>query len=160
MFGFGNIDRFLMDDEEVVKEWTSKDWDAIYASQYRLFFLKKGVLNKKFIEVSYNHISSLEFSKIRPRERLIASIICLSLSFITYYLTSARFFFRVMNDFFYASLFLLIIALGLFIWFIIGVDKFLLHINGRKSITVSRELNELFKFIREIVDKPIYNDDN
>jgi len=160
MFGFGNVNRLLMDDEEVIKEWTSKDWDAILASQYRLFFIKNGVFNKKFIEVSYNHISSLEFSKIRPRERLIASIICLSLSFITYYLTSARYFFGFMNDFFYASIFLFIIALGLFIWFIIGVDKFLLHINGRKHIAVSRELNELFKFIREIIDKTIYYDEN
>ena len=73
MFGFGNVDRFLMDDEEVVKEWTLKEWAAIFASQYRLFFIKNGVLNKKFIEVSYNHISSLEFSKIRPRERLITA---------------------------------------------------------------------------------------
>ena len=72
MFGFGNADRFLMDDKEVVKEWMSKDWAAIFASQYRLFFIKNGVLNK-FIEDSYNHISSLEFSKIRPRERLITA---------------------------------------------------------------------------------------
>lgn len=159
MFGFGNVNRLLMEDEEIIKEWTSKDWDAIIASQHRLFFVKNGTLNKKFIEVAYNHISSLEFSKIRPRERLIASIICLSLSFITYYLTSTRFFFRGMNDFFYASVFLFIIALGLFIWFIIGVDKFLLHINGRKPIAVSRELSELFKFVREIVEEPIYEDD-
>ena len=155
MFGFGNVNRLLMDDEEIIKEWTSKDWDAIIASQHRLFFIKNGIFNKKFIEVSYNHISSLEFSKIRPRQRLIASIICLSLSFITYYLTRAMYYFRFMSWFFNASLFLFIIALGLFIWFIIGVDKFILHINGRKSIAVSRELNELFKFIREIVDNTI-----
>ena len=153
MFGFGNVNRLLMDDEEVIKEWTSKDWDAIIASQYRIFFLKKGVFNKKFIEVSYNHISSLEFSKIRPRERLIASIVCLSFSFIINYLTRPRYYFVFSSDFFYTSVFLFVIALGLFIWFIIGVDKFLLHINGRKSIAVSRELSELFKFLREVVDR-------
>jgi len=97
MFGFGNVNRLLMDDEEIIKEWTSKDWDAIIASQHRLFFIKNGIFNKKFIEVSYNHISSLEFSKIRPRQRLIASIICLSLSFITYYLTRAMYYFRFMS---------------------------------------------------------------
>jgi hypothetical protein len=148
-----------MEDEEVIKEWTSKDWDAIIASQHRLFFVKNGALNKKFIEVSYNHISSLEFSKIRPRERLIASIVCLSFSVIINYLTRPRYYFGFMSDFFYASVFLFIIALGLFIWFIIGVDKFLLHINGRKPIAVSRELSELFKFVREIVEEPIYKDD-
>ena len=45
------------------------------------------MVNKKFIEVSFNHISSLEYSKIRPRERLVASIFCLSLTAITLYLS-------------------------------------------------------------------------
>ena len=124
MFGFGNVDRLLMDDEEVIKEWTSKDWDAILASQYRLFFIKNGVLNKKFIEVSFNHISSLEFSKIRPRERLIASFFCLSLAGITFYLSRGRFLFGFFDGFVNTSVFLFVIALGLFIWYIIGVDKF------------------------------------
>ncbi len=159
MFGFGNVDRLLMDDEEVLKEWTSKDWDAIIASQYRLFFIKNRVLNKKFIEVSYNHISSLEFSKIRPRERIIASIFCLSLAGITFYLSRGLHLFGFFDGFVNASVFLFIIAFGLFIWFIIGVDKFLLHVSGRKSIAVSRDLSELFKFIREIVDRQRYEED-
>ena len=64
---YHNISRFLMDGEEIEKEWASKDWDGIYATQYRIFLVKNSFWDKKFIEASYNHISSIEFCKVRPK---------------------------------------------------------------------------------------------
>jgi len=153
-----DIHRFLIENEEIQKEWASKEYDGIYATQYRVMFVKGGTFNKKFIEVSYNHIPSIEFSKIRPKERLIGAIICFVLSIFTLYISNFFYplsFYRGFGRPIYGieiPAFLILLGIGLLIWFIIGVNKYIIYINGRKPITVSKELNELIIFVREKIN--------
>lgn len=148
-----NVDRYFIDNEAVLKEWASKEWDGIYGTQHRVFFVKEGILNKKFIEASYGHISSIEFSRIRPKVRLICSIICFVSALFIYiffghYLYAFRYF-RGLNNYILGGIsFLVFFGIVFLIWFIIGIKKFMIHVNGRKPIVVSKELSDLIKYVR------------
>lgn len=153
MPSYHDVERYFLEEEKVLKEWVSKEWDGIYGTQYRIFFVKEGIFSKKLIEVSYNHISSIEFCRVRPKDRVIGAVICFILSIFIY-----LFFGNYGYGFYYggylnryvlgACYFLIFLGIVLFIWFMLGIRKFMIHVNGRKPITVSKELSELIKYVR------------
>lgn len=150
---------YLLENEVIVKEWASKKWDGIYATQHRVFFVNDGFLNRGITEVSYDHISSIEISRYRPLKRLVGAIICFTLSFLIFYVFGYVFYFRYfrgINQLFMGSVGLLILfGIGFLIWFIIGIQGFILHINGRKPIAISKELPEMLKYVREKMQNSI-----
>lgn len=148
---FHNLNGKLIDGEKVIKEWATKEWSGIYATQYRLFLIDDRFYNKRSVEIPYVNITSLEFNKKRPKERLIASIICMALyiiinlvyiSYLSYMFYINRGSLDLLTNFF------LVLSIGLFAWFIIGNDSLEIFINGRKSVSVSKELVELYYFAR------------
>ena len=135
------VDRYFIENEEILKEWASKKWDSIYGTQHRVFFIKEGMFNKKFVEASYDHITSIEFSRVRPKERLIGSIACYSLALFLYIF----FGYSMFRIGYYGGpgpvvlgpiIFLIFLGSVLLVLFIIGIRRFIIHINGRKPITV------------------------
>jgi len=146
---FNSLRGKLIDGEKVIKEWSSDDWTRILATNYRLFLIKDGLLDKQSIEAPYSEISSLEFSKRRPLERLIASLICGILYIVgsnfrrytTYYFGS----YDIVDTF---GTILIILFIGFLVWFILGINSLTIHIVGRKPVHVSRDLEELYYFAR------------
>lgn len=132
------IAQYMISGEKILKDWKSKGWN-IYATQFRIFFYKRGILSRYLVEASYEHISSIELGRSRPLVRLIGAIIMFILGyFIGRYSTLSTY-----------SLIFWVIGIGLLIWFIIGAQMCILHIVGRRPIFVNKELSELSKFIRE-----------
>jgi hypothetical protein len=140
----------LIDGEKVIKEWSSNDWTSILATNYRLFLIKDSLFNKQSIEAPYSEISSLEFSKRRPKERLIASLICGILYVVIQnfrgYIGLSYYGGYNFADIF--SYFLLLLFVGFLVWFIIGINNLTIHIVGRKPVYVSKEIEELYYFGR------------
>ncbi|MBN2336690.1 hypothetical protein JXL21_14120 [Candidatus Bathyarchaeota archaeon] len=135
----------------MIKEWAAKEWSGIYATQYRLFLVDDRFYNKRSIEVPYTNITSLEFTKKRPKERVIASMICMVLYVFISMVSSNILPYSVIigrNSVSMLANVLLVLSIGLFAWFIIGNDSLEIYIAGRKSVSVSKELVELYYFAR------------
>ncbi|MCW4014346.1 MAG: hypothetical protein NWF07_15350, partial [Candidatus Bathyarchaeota archaeon] len=153
----------LLEDEEVLKEWATKEWSSIIATQYRIFLSNDSFFNKKTIEIPYNHISSLEYGKERPKQRLYSAIIPMVLTLIVLYFRYGFLFFRrtITIDQSLSGTLLPIFALmsiGLFAWFLIGKDAFTIHVTGRAPVYVSKELPELYSIAREAKDIKLPSD--
>lgn len=150
----------LLEDEEVLKEWATKEWSSIVATQDRIFLSNDSFFNKKTIEIPYDHISSLEYGKYRSKQILIAALIPTILSLIFLYVKYS--YLLNPNSYYFLSgiqplllNFFIVLAIVLFIWFFIGKESFIIHVVGREPIKVSKELVELYTLARGEEMKPI-----
>ena len=146
---FTSVRGKLIDSERVIKEWSSNEWTRIIATNHRIFLMRDKFFNKQSVEAPYSMITSLELYKRRPRERLLAATIFGIIFMGTSYLqTGFNRYTPNINIITSISSASLIFAVGLFIWFLIGVDSFTIHINGRDPIYISKELEELYYLAR------------
>jgi hypothetical protein len=147
----GNLRGKLIDDEKVIKEWSTKDWTKILATNYRLFLLKNNFYNKQSIEIPYEKITSLEFLRRRPIERLIGAVALGLLYVVTLYISSSIVSYSFDQRYLLFTIYfaaVLLASIGFLIWFLIGVDSFAIHIAGRPPVYISIEIEELYYFIR------------
>lgn len=146
-----NIKNKLIEGESIVKEWATKEWSGIFATKIRIFLMNDSFFNEKTIEIPYNHISSLEYGKKRPKERLYSAIIMTGLSIIINLLKYQRIFLYIISPDIFNSVinFFLIITIGLYAWFFIGKSVFVINTTGGNSFNISKELIELYSLARD-----------
>lgn len=147
------IASYLIPNETILKEWSTRDWN-IYATQQRIFLIKRGFLSKQVVEASYAHISSIKFMSERRFGRLVVAILLFILSFVSFrldLLIPPELISEVtLNIGIILGGSFILLGGGLLIWFVIGVDEFFtLYVVGREPITVSKELSDMIRFVRE-----------
>jgi hypothetical protein len=148
---FASVTGKLIDGEKVIKEWSTKDWTKVLATNHRLFLMRDKFLNKQSVEVPYEEITSLEFLKRRPRERLIGTVVFSSIDLAILYIHGGSLSYGLTRgydpfiDYFTA---ILLASFGFLVWFLMGVNSFAIHIAGRQPVYISKELEELYYFAR------------
>ncbi|MBA7643603.1 hypothetical protein ES703_51334 [subsurface metagenome] len=146
----------FMKRETIRHEWVCDGWDSIVSTQNRLFFIREGILEKSYIEVPYNQITSLQYGKMRPLNTMIKAVILWVAALIVYFyrdpLTLSLY--RLTPD--YAALIvqsaiglLTLLGIILAVIFALGRTWFTIHINGRSPIRLTKDLVELWEYIRE-----------
>lgn len=162
--GIKNIlSKRFMKGETIRDEWICDGWDSIVSTQNRLFFIREGVLEKSYIEVPYNHITSLHYGKMRPLNTLIKAVLLWVAALIVYLykdpLTWSLY--RLTPD--YAALIvqstiglLTLLGIILAVIFALGRTMFIIHINGRNPIRLTKDLVELWGYIREGESKELF----
>jgi hypothetical protein len=150
-----NVKNKLLEGESIIKEWATKEWSGIYATDLRIFLMNDSFFNKRLIEIFYPNISSIESGKIRPKYRLYLALFSILAFNITLYVLRSDIF-PILEHFSFFAIFIrtinilsLLTTLGLVIWFLIGRDVFIINVEGRKPVYVSRELPELYKIARK-----------
>ncbi|MBD3206882.1 hypothetical protein GF319_11150 [Candidatus Bathyarchaeota archaeon] len=145
-----SIDGMLMEGERVIKEWGTREWHGIYATQHRVFLVRDPLLDMTVVEVPYVHISSLEYGRNRPMQRLWGAMVPLVLYLVTAVTRRSPYLAMFLSSSVLEVLqaLFLLVAAGLLAWFFLGKGVFTIHVNGRPSIHVSRELRELYQLAR------------
>ena len=135
---------YLASDEKLVQTERTKEW-KIYFTNKRFILKKGGLLKKEMVEASYQHISSIEYRKVVPINWIIAGIICIASSFAMTYIFSSfqNFWFNI------PQIFLAIAGIVIIVAAFLRPAKFIIHIVGRNPITLSGDLEEIFKTARE-----------
>jgi len=151
------IASYFTSEETLLKQWSSKDWD-IYATQYRIFLYKSGILSKQVVEAAYEHISSIELTRKRPLSRFASAIILFVTGFLLILLDPTQYYYYYTGPpiYQYMAVVLFLVGVGFLAWFIIGIQGFTLHIVGRKPIVIPKELTEMVRFIREKRPQEVY----
>lgn len=146
----------FMNGENIRNEWVCDGWDSIVSTQHRLFFIKESTLEKSYVEVPYSQINSLHYGKVRPIETMWKAVLlwtaAIVISFYSENLT--RFLYPLISM--YAALvvksiigFLFVLGIILAIIFAFGRTWFTIHVNGRNPIRLTKDLVELWGYIRE-----------
>jgi len=142
-----DIQSYLTPEEKMIKIGKSKEW-AVYVTDKRVLFKKEGVFGKEIVEASYRHISSIEYKKRSPWEYIISGILFIVLPFVLPHIAPALY-----EDFPTLELPIYVVLILIGIIFIIMSffirPSFKIHIVGRNPLTMSGELEEIIRIIRQ-----------
>lgn len=145
MFKF-EVESLLLKGEEVISEWSTINWDYIYATQHRLFFVRDTLLDRKYLDVSYDHISSLEYTTKREISYLAMSIFFSIISLVLYLVRDYLLFIhRFLQNLIVIQTLIAILLIALFFK---GKSVLIIHIVGRKPIELREGLPQLYKITR------------
>jgi len=145
------IESYLTPEEKIMKTGKSKEWE-IYVTNKRVLFKKGGVLGKEIVEASYRHISSIEYKKASQLEYIISGILLIVFPFVLPYIAPA-----IYEDF--PTVGLLIYAVCILIGVIVIIMSFFIrpsfkiHVVGRNPLTITGELEEIIRIVREYREK-------
>lgn len=147
-----DIESYLTPDEKMIKTGKSQEWE-IYVTDRRVLFRKGGVFGKEIVEASYRHISSIEYKKENPLQYIVTGIFLIALAFILPIVLG-----DYLQDLPPETTYLLVFVVG-----IIGAavliasffikPKFKIHVVGREPLTITGELEEIIKIIRQYREK-------
>jgi hypothetical protein len=140
---------YLTSDEELVQTERTKKW-RIYLTNKRFILKKGGIFRKELVEAAYRHISSIEYKKHRSIKLIVLGIICIALGFVLTYLFS---FWHVVFWLSWLSIILAIVGVVIIVAGFLRPAKFRIHVVGRNPISLSGDLDEILKIIREYREK-------
>ena len=146
----------FMKDERIRDAWVCDRWDGIVSTQHRLFFIKESTLEKSYVEVPYSHITSLHYGKVRDLRNMILAVLLWVVSILIYFYREHLIWLLSLSTQDYAvvivnSIIGLLAVSGavLAIIFAFGRTWFTIHINGRDPMRLTKDLVELWGYIRE-----------
>lgn len=136
----------LAQDEKLIQTENAEKW-RIYLTDKRMILKRGGIFKQELIEAAYNHISSIEYKKVIPLKQIIVGVVLIIIGFILAYLSN------FINLIFWISwlptLILAIVGIILIVTAFLTHPKYIIHIVGRNPITLTGNLENTLKTIRE-----------
>ncbi len=170
-----DLESYLAEDETVSKvavdvKWTSSESSSdlslsgkgeIYLTNRRVVFKRGGgfLEGKEIVEVSYQHISSIELTQESRLGNILGGVFLLVVAVFGWWALNAflipvvEISARATPQYLIGFGCLILGVVGIALFFVTPAKYFKIHVVGRKPILISGELEEIIKTIRENREK-------
>ena len=139
-----DIKSYLASDEAILKTGRNGQWE-IYITDRRVIF-RRGGWGKRIVEASYRYISSIEYERESRLGYIVCGVVVLVLAGGLWYLFHGV----LRSTFWLLDLIVLLVGVaGLALFLGSPQSMFKIHVVGREPLTVSGELEEIIKIIRQ-----------